>query len=128
MRIFYPLTDPLEVQFIAIRMRESDVWRNSSDDEFDNAIEAMEKLVMNRLYELYVRIYSFHAFLKLKYTSTFIPQLAEANPPRPITTDDLERDRILAQRIALFDWIEERHLEVPEGPDSRGFLMFAQQG
>ena len=71
MRIFYPLTDPLEVQFIAIRMRESDVWRNSSDDEFDNAIEAMEKLVMNRLYELYVRIYSFHAFLKLKYTKYF---------------------------------------------------------
>ena len=69
MRIYiYPPTDPLEVQFIAIRMRESDVWRNSSDDEFDNAIEAMEKLVMNRLYELYVRIYSFHAFLKLKYT------------------------------------------------------------
>lgn len=98
------------LNFIAIRMREADVWRNATDEEFDNAIEAMEKLVMNRLYEF-----------------TFIPQLAEAIPPRPITTDDLERDRILAQRIALFDWIEEKHLEVPEGPDSRGFLMFAQQ-
>lgn len=70
----------------------------------------------------------FTPFLSSSIQSTFIPQLAEANPPRPITTDDLERDRILAQRIALFDWIEEKHLEVPEGPDSRGFLMFAQQG
>lgn len=60
--------------------------------------------------------------------STFTPQLAEAVPPRPIVTDDLERDRILSQRTALFGWIEEKHLEVPEGPDCRGFIMFAQQG
>ena len=60
--------------------------------------------------------------------STFTPQLAEAIPPRPITTDDLERDRVLSQRTALFGWIEEKHLEVPEGPDCGGFLMFAQQG
>jgi hypothetical protein len=45
-----------------------------------------------------------------------------------VTTDDLERDRVLAQRIAIFSWIEEQHLDVPEGPESRGFLMFAQQG
>lgn len=62
------------------------------------------------------------------FSSTFTPQLAEADPPRPITTDDLERDRIMGQRIALFGWIEEKHLDVPEGPDARGFLMFAQQG
>ena len=49
-------------------------------------------------------------------------------PPRPITTDDLERDRVLAQRIALFRWIEPKHLDVPEGDGSEGFLMFAQQG
>lgn len=61
-------------------------------------------------------------------SSTFTPQLTEFDPPRPITTDDLERDRVLAQRIAIFSWIEESHLDVPEGPESRGFLMFAQQG
>ena len=33
-------------------MRESEVWRNASDAEFDNAMEGMEKLVMNRLYDL----------------------------------------------------------------------------
>ncbi|KAL5492562.1 hypothetical protein ACEPAI_4009 [Sanghuangporus weigelae] len=98
------------LNFIALRMHEVDVWKNATDAEFDNAMEAMEKLVMNRLYEF-----------------TFTPQLAEAQPPRPITTDDLERDRVLAQRIALFGWIEEKHLEVPDPADSGGFLMFAQQ-
>jgi len=49
-------------------------------------------------------------------------------PPRPVTTDDLERDRVLEQRIALFDWIEPKHLDVPEGEGSNGFLMFAEQG
>lgn len=37
-------------------MRESDVWKNVSETEFDNAMEGMEKLVMNRLYDLYVLI------------------------------------------------------------------------
>ncbi|KAF9530377.1 hypothetical protein CPB83DRAFT_788406 [Crepidotus variabilis] len=98
------------LSFIAAQMRECDVWRNVSDAEFDNAMEGIEKLVMNRLYDF-----------------TFTPQLAHANPPRPITTDDLERDRVLSQRIALFGWIEEEHLDVPEGEGSKGFMMFAQQ-
>jgi Rab5 GDP/GTP exchange factor len=49
-------------------------------------------------------------------------------PPRPITTDDLERDRVLSQRVALFGWIEEKHLDIPVGEGSSGFMMFAQQG
>ena len=97
-------------QFIAGQMRECDVWRGCSDADFENAMEGMEKLVMNRLYDF-----------------TFTPQLARAVPPRPITTDDLERDRVLAQRIALFGWLEEKHLDVPEGEGSKGFMMFAQQ-
>lgn len=39
-------------QFISARMRDSEVWRNATEAEFDNAMEGMEKLVMNRLYEL----------------------------------------------------------------------------
>ena len=35
---------------------------------------------------------------------------------------------MLAQRMALFGWIEEKHLDVPEEDGSKGFLMFAQQG
>lgn len=49
-------------------------------------------------------------------------------PPRPVTADDLERDRVLEQRIALFKWIEPYHLDIPEGLGREGFLMFAQQG
>ncbi|KAF5351311.1 hypothetical protein D9758_008060 [Tetrapyrgos nigripes] len=49
-------------------------------------------------------------------------------PRRPLTTDDLERDRVLAQRISLFSsWIEEKHLDIPVAEGSKGFLMFAQQ-
>ncbi|KAI0629326.1 hypothetical protein C8Q77DRAFT_1066374 [Trametes polyzona] len=98
------------LNFISARMRESEVWRNATDAEFDNAMEGMEKLVMNRLYDF-----------------TFTPQVAKAVPPRPVTADDLERDRVLSQRIALFKWIEPKHLDVPEGEGSEGFLMFAQQ-
>jgi hypothetical protein len=109
-------------------MRDTDVWRNASEVEFDNAMEGMEKLVMNRLYDLFV--FSHHSrlvFLTLN-DSIFTPQIARAIPPRPITADDLERDRVLSQRIALFGWIEEEHLDIPEGEGSKGFLMFAQQG
>lgn len=64
----------------------------------------------------------------LIWVSTFTPQVKRAIPPRPVTTDDLERDRVLSQRLALFGWIEEKHLDIPEGEGSKGFLMFAQQG
>jgi hypothetical protein len=32
-------------------MREVEVWKDVTDVEFDNALEGMEKLVMNRLYD-----------------------------------------------------------------------------
>ncbi|EKM49015.1 uncharacterized protein PHACADRAFT_214538 [Phanerochaete carnosa HHB-10118-sp] len=98
------------LNFISGKMREADVWRNVSEAEFDNAMEGMEKLVMNRLYDY-----------------TFTPQVARMIPPRPITSDDLERDRVLSQRIALFGWVEPHHLDIPEGSGFEGFLMFAQQ-
>ncbi|KAG6840571.1 hypothetical protein C0991_005760 [Blastosporella zonata] len=99
------------LSFISGQMRACEPWKNASDAEFDNAMEGMEKLVMNRLYEF-----------------TFTPQVVYAVPPRPITADDLERDRVLSQRIALFGWIEEQHLDIPEGEGSAGFLLFASQG
>lgn len=96
--------------FIAAKMREVDVWRNASDAEFENAMEGIEKLVMNRVYEY-----------------TFTPAVVSLIPPRPVTADDLERDRVLSQRVALFHWLEPKHLDIPEGEGSQGFLMFAQQ-
>ncbi|KAA1470201.1 hypothetical protein DENSPDRAFT_835935 [Dentipellis sp. KUC8613] len=100
--------------FISQKMRTAEPWRNANEAEFDNAMEGMEKLVMNRLYDY-----------------TFTPATARLSPPRPITTDDLERDRILAQRISLFAWIEPRHLDLPVASAQEqavgGFLMFAEQ-
>ncbi len=57
--------------------------------------------------------------------STFTPQLV---PSQPVFTDDLERDAVFGQRVRLFGWIRERHLDVPEGEASQGFLGFAEQG
>ncbi|KAH7335438.1 hypothetical protein B0J17DRAFT_770054 [Rhizoctonia solani] len=125
--------------FISARMRECDIWKKAGEVEFDNAVEGMEKLVMNRIYEY-----------------TFTPQIARSS--RQVTTDDLERDRVLKQRIALFQWIRPEHLDIPmklkdqeenesapsgqsaaENPSpasaekfadseiSMGFLLFAQQ-
>lgn len=54
--------------------------------------------------------------------------MIRAHSSRPITTDDLERDRVLSQRIALFGWLEEKHLDIPTGDGSKGFMVFAQQG
>lgn len=66
--------------------------------------------------------------MEFRSYSTFTPQVVRMLPPRPITTDDLERDRVLEQRIALFKWIEPHHLDIPDGHGRDGFLMFAQQG
>ena len=63
--------------------------------------------------------------LSVTNDSTFTPQLV---PSQPITTDDLEREAVFSQRVRLFGWIREQHLDVPEGEASQGFLGFAEQG
>ncbi|KAL7414941.1 hypothetical protein BDY24DRAFT_414133 [Mrakia frigida] len=83
------------LKFISARMKECEPWKSHSEVEFENSLDCMEKLVMNRLYPF-----------------TFTPQIALMNPSSPITTDDLERDAVLRQRIRLFGWVEGRHLDV----------------
>ncbi|POR36573.1 Vacuolar protein sorting-associated protein 9a [Tolypocladium paradoxum] len=116
--------------FIANKMVQCEVWRDVSDAEFDNAREGMEKLVMNRL-----------------YTQTFSPAIA---PPQPIPgakpkrrggdipmgpgrrgqhQEDVERDDILTQKINIYGWVKEDHLDIPPvGESGRRFLKLAQQG
>lgn len=38
------------MQFISEKMVQHEPWKGQTTAEFDNAMEAMEKLVMNRLY------------------------------------------------------------------------------
>ncbi|KAK8880181.1 hypothetical protein PGQ11_001475 [Apiospora arundinis] len=116
--------------FIANKMAQCEVWREVSDAEFDNAREGMEKLVMNRL-----------------YTQTFSPAIP---PPQPIPgakpkrrggerpmgpgrrgqhQEDVERDEILTQKINIYGWVKEEHLDIPPVSDSgKRFLNLAQQG
>lgn len=82
-------------------MRECEVWRNATEHQFENAREGMEKLIMNRL-----------------YSSTFCNT----------TTDDGERDEIVHQKIQIFRWIEERHLDIPHNPHNKTYFEFAQTG
>ncbi|EHK17421.1 uncharacterized protein TRIVIDRAFT_42827 [Trichoderma virens Gv29-8] len=115
--------------FIANKMSQCEVWRDVSDAEFDNAREGMEKLVMNRL-----------------YTQTFSPAIP---PPKPIPgakprrrggdpplgpgrrgqhQEDVERDDIVTQKINIYGWVKEDHLDIPQiGESGRRFLKLAQQ-
>ncbi|KAL2267106.1 hypothetical protein VTJ83DRAFT_4383 [Remersonia thermophila] len=114
--------------FIANKMAQCEVWRDVSDAEFDNAREGMEKLVMNRL-----------------YTQTFSPAIP---PPQPIPggkkkrggdrpmgpgrrgqhQEDVERDEILSQKIQIYSWVREEHLDIPPVSESgKRFLKLAQQ-
>ncbi|KAI9629457.1 hypothetical protein KEM48_012926 [Puccinia striiformis f. sp. tritici PST-130] len=99
------------LDFISIKMREipDGPWdpRTCNEVEFDNAVEAMEKLVMNRVWHL-----------------TFTPVLST---PQPSQTDDIERDTVLTQKMNLFSWVTDRHLDLslPED-EADGFLEFAK--
>ncbi|RVX65761.1 hypothetical protein B0A52_10352 [Exophiala mesophila] len=117
--------------FITNKMAVCDVWREVSDNEFDNAKEGMEKLVMNRL-----------------YSQTFSPAISPpAQPARSRSRgrrkeaekallpgrrgqhqEDVERDEILSQKIRIYSWIREEHLDlVPVGSNGERFLRLAQQ-
>ena len=116
--------------FITNKMAQCEVWRGVSDAEFDNAREGMEKLVMNRL-----------------YSQTFSPAIP---PPAPVQAtkgkkklveraigpgrkgqhqEDIERDEVLAQKVRIYGWVQEKHLDIPPVDDSgKRFLILAQQG
>ncbi|KAL9613406.1 MAG: hypothetical protein Q9167_002054 [Letrouitia subvulpina] len=115
--------------FITNKMAQCDIWRGVSDAEFDNAKEGMEKLVMNRL-----------------YSQTFSPAIP---PPAPLPSgkgkrknveksygpgrkgqhqEDIERDEILAQKVRIYGWVQEEHLDIPPvGDGGKRFLSLAQQ-
>ncbi|KAL2164769.1 hypothetical protein VTH06DRAFT_64 [Thermothelomyces fergusii] len=113
--------------FIANKMAQCELWKDVSDAEFDNAREGMEKLVMNRL-----------------YTQTFSPAIP---PPQPLPgrkkkgqerimgpgrrgqhQEDVERDEVLSQKIQIYNWVREEHLDIPPISESgKRFLKLAQQ-
>ncbi|KAF1928090.1 uncharacterized protein M421DRAFT_167432 [Didymella exigua CBS 183.55] len=115
------------LEFISKKMAQCEVWRTVSDAEFDNAREGMEKLVMNRLYN--------HTF------SPAIPPPEPASPRKgrrrqdPLGPgrrgqhqEDVERDEVLAQKVRIYKWVREEHLDIKDvGDKGRKFLSLAQQ-
>lgn len=115
------------LEFIAKKMAQCEVWRTVSDAEFDNAREGMEKLVMNRL-----------------YNQTFSPAIPPPEPSSPRKgrrrpehigpgrrgqhQEDVERDEVLAQKVRIYKWVREEHLDIkPVGEKGKKFLNLAQQ-
>lgn len=116
------------LNFIYGKMESCDVWRDVGEVEMDNAREGMEKLVMNRL-----------------YTQTFSPEILQASPPsaggsrrtpsdemfpgrRGQHQEDVERDEVLAQKVRIYGWIREEHLDIGDtvrGDGGRKFLDLA---
>jgi hypothetical protein len=107
--------------FIYGKMDMCEVWREVGDGEMDNAMEGMEKLVMNRL-----------------YTQTFSPAIPlhdgkgrvdERFPGRKGQhQEDVERDSILSQKVRIYSWIREEHLDIGDtvsGDSGRRFLDLA---
>jgi hypothetical protein len=116
--------------FIANKMAQCEVWANVSDAEFDNAREGMEKLVMNRLY---AQTFS-PAIPAPKPVPGAKPKRKGAEAPlgpgrRGQHQEDVERDDIVAQKIKIYGWVKEEHLDIPQiGDSGKRFLKLAQQG
>lgn len=118
------------LEFISKKMSQCEVWRTVSDAEFDNAREGMEKLVMNRLYS--------QTFSPAIPPSASTPVGKTRRKAQPETSqgmgrrgqhqEDVERDEVIAQKIRIYGWIKEEHLDMPPvGDKGRKFLVLAQQ-
>ena len=118
--------------FITNKMALCEVWREVSDSEFDNAKEGMEKLVMNRLYSQTVS--------PAIPSPPTIPRSASRSKRREMERlhgpwrrgqhqEDIERDDVLAQKMRIYSWVKEEHLDIPPvGQQGRRFLNLAKQG
>jgi Rab5 GDP/GTP exchange factor len=107
-------------------------WTNASPNELSNALEGMEKLIMNRLYS---KTFAPAALAGLPSNENYIPGSSirvpeEAREKLGDLLDDIERDRVLAERIEIFDWVGPKELDIPEGMVENGekFLGLAEQG
>lgn len=117
--------------FITNKMAMCEVWRDVSDGEFDNAKEGMEKLVMNRLYS--------QTFSPAIPSPPNIPRSTSRSKRREMERlhgpwrrgqhqEDIERDEVLAQKIRIYSWVRESHLDIPPvSSHGRRFLTLAQQ-
>ncbi len=122
------------LEFISKKMAQCEVWRTVSDAEFDNAREGMEKLVMNRLYSQTFSPVIPSPVGNPRKTGTKSGRSAAdmANPHGPGRRgqhqEDVERDEVIAQKMRIYGWISEEHLDIkPINEKGRNFLAMAQR-
>ncbi|CAG8623783.1 10877_t:CDS:10 [Acaulospora morrowiae] len=70
---------------------------------------------------------------QVKYVTNFLERVSVKMREcevwhRPVTTDDKEKDEILHQKIQIFRWIKEKHLDIPTAQhnEQEQFLEFAK--
>ena len=122
-------------QFISNKIPLYEPWSTASANELSNALEGMEKLIMNRLYS---RTFAPAALANIPTPTnqTYIPGGSQNRIPEEAREklgdlmDDIERDRVLAERIEIFEWVGAKELDIPEGMVEGGekFLILAEQG
>lgn len=96
--------------FIAPRIPQYPPFDSLPNTEVDNALEGMEKLIMNRL-----------------YVQTFSPEIPRAR--RTFShEEDLLRDKVLEEKMRIWSWIEPEHLDVEKSIIDSGerFILLAQ--
>jgi len=117
--------------FIHGKMAQCEVWKDVSEDEFDNAKEGMEKLVMNRLYTQ-----TFSPAIPLGQMSGSMSRRAKQRERgMPVSLgrsgqhlEDTEKDDVLSQKAVIYGWVREEHLDIkPVGESGRKFLSLAVQ-
>ncbi|KAI9890711.1 MAG: hypothetical protein M1814_003641 [Vezdaea aestivalis] len=114
--------------FITAKMEQCEAWKGVSDAEFDNAREGMEKLIMNRLYSQTfspaIPAQQANAASKGKRKQTDGPPLGRRGQHQ----EDVERDDVLAQKVQIYGWVQDKHLDIPPiSNNSKKFLILAQQ-
>lgn len=100
------------LEFIRGKMLAYEPFKTASEAEFDNAHEGMEKLIMNRLYPDL-----FPPLIVAKLGKTATQRLGHG--------EDLDRDRILSDKIRIYSWVREKHLDLPTCPLNERFLGLA---
>ncbi|KAJ8607096.1 hypothetical protein MRB53_040532 [Persea americana] len=100
------------LEFIRGKMLVYEPFKSASSTEFDNAQEGMEKLVMNRLYpDLFPPL--------------IVGKVGKTATHRMGHGEDLDRDRLLADKIRIYSWVREEHLDLSHGPMNDRFLGLA---
>jgi len=122
------------LEFITKKMAQCEVWASLNDDEFDNAREGMEKLVMNRLYSQ-----TFSPAIPAATTNSTTRKGRNGRLAADASSsgagrhgqheEDVERDAVIAQKMRIYGWIKTEHLDMQPvtGEKPQKFLKMAQQ-